>query len=190
VTDVDLDALPVLTLPAGSRLWRIHHESRPCWFFSRGPGRFDPLQSDHHGACYWGRSDLAAWVEKLRTRRVLDERDIEPLRLARIVLEREMRLADLTDRRALTAGLTAAIASAPESDYGPSQELASRLVGRVDGILYHCRHDMRQRLKTVAWLGPAGSHPSRRPKAQSKPLPAELRRRAEQQFGYTVLPHP
>ncbi len=190
MTDVDLEALPVATLRAGARLWRIHHKDNKCWFFSRGQGRFDPLQRDGLGACYWGRSDLAAWVEKLRTRRMLDEDDLDPLRLARIELDRDLSIVDLTDRRALGAGLTAAIASGPGYDYGPPQELASRLAGRVEGILYHCRHDMRQRLKTLAWLGPAGSHPERHPQPRSTALPAGLSRRAERQFGYVILPRP
>jgi hypothetical protein len=175
-----------MTLRPGQRLWRIHRAGRPCWHFSRGSGRFDPVAAPGLGACYWGRSDLAAWVEKMRTTMLLNEADLDELRLACVELKRRLRLADCTRRAALTAGVTAALSSAP--DYALSQQLASALATRLDGVLYFARHDPAQRLRCVAIFGPAGSQPRRRPTSTSGPIPRALRRRAQLTFGYRVLP--
>jgi len=95
---VTLERFPRRTLRATHTLYRIHRE--PVWWFSSdGGGRFDPVGTGM-GACYWAERPLGAWVEVFRKRMLLTEAEIAGRRLCSVTLGRDLRLADLTSRRA------------------------------------------------------------------------------------------
>ena len=72
-----------------------------------------------------------------------------------VALGRDLRLADLTSRRALEHGLTATVSAS--DDYGPSQRFAaSALESGFAGVRYLVRHDPAQKLYGVALFAPAG----------------------------------
>jgi hypothetical protein len=189
---LDPARLPRKTLRAGTRLYRIHRPRNGPWFFSRGPGRFDPTGVAGRGACYWAEDELGAWVEALRTRMLLPESELAQRRLSIATLSADAVVSDLTVRRALRGGVTAAVSSG--ADYRESQGLADALQDKRAGVRWRARHDLRQKLVGVAWFGPEG--PASRTAVHNLPatvtleIPAELIPRACRTFGYEVLPNP
>jgi hypothetical protein len=182
--------LPVTELEAGQRLYRIHRSHNGPWFFSgSGDGRFDPATPDR-GACYLSTSELGAWVETFRTAMIIAECDVHARSLATVTLDTTYRCADLTRRQALAAGATGSMSSG--ADYRPSHALADDLQGTLDGVLWRVRHDLEQKLVGVALFGPEGEqNPNRWPPVKSDPIEPDLIRRAEDEFGYRVMPpHP
>lgn len=184
---VAIDRLPETSLKAGRNLYRMHRGENKPWFFSgSGDGRFDPTLAGR-GACYLSTSKLGAWVEAFRTAMTIDEADVLSRSVATVRLDTAYRCADLTQRRALTAGVTGAITSG--ADYGPSRALADGLQGRFDGMLWRVRHDLAQRLTGVALFGPEGvQDASDWPPTEAAPIDSRLIREAEDEFGYRVMP--
>jgi hypothetical protein len=134
-------------------------------------------------------AQLGAWVEAYRTAMAIEEADVSSRRLTRVDLDRSIFLADLTSRRALKAGVTAALTSG--ADYGPCHQLADQLQGKLDGILWRVRHDLEQQLLGVAWFGPeGGQEPHDWPPVITEPIGTDLIREAEDEFGYKVRPLP
>jgi hypothetical protein len=181
---VTLDDFPRRTLRGDRPLYRIHR--RPVWWFSSdGSGRFDPLGTGM-GASYWAERPLGAWIEVFRKQMLLSEMDLTARRLSSVALGRDLRLADLTSRRALAFGVTASIGA--NEDYRPSQAFAAQAVeAGFDGVRYRVRHDPAQRLYGVALFGEARTP---WPSGAEGDIPDELIAEAKSAFGYRVLPPP
>jgi len=188
---VDLDGFPEQRLAAAETLYRIHRAVRGPWYFSGdGSGRFDPGAGV--GACYLSPDPLGAWVESFRTPTLIEQDAVADRALFTVEPGRELRLADVRAREALSFGVTASLSSG--EDYRPSQAFASQATqAGFDGILYLVRHDPAAELRGVALFGPEGpaaEGDGRWPAGQDLPIPAELIAAAGAQFGYVVLPRP
>lgn len=187
-----LRGFPRRTLRGDRTLYRIHRAARGAWWFSAdGSGRFD-LAGTGLGACYLAEQSLGAWVEVFRKAMVIAEPDITGRALLAVTLGRDLRLADLTSRRALQFGVTASLGA--DEDYRASQQFACEAAqAGFDGIRYLVRHDPAQRLHGIALFGPAGAPAADDPAwpaGQDGPLAAELIDETRRRFGYRVLPIP
>lgn len=183
--------LPRRTLRAGTQLYRIHRKVHGPWFYDgSGAGRFDPVGSESRGACYWAERPLGAWIEVFRTRLLIPESEISGRVLSCVELVDPVVVADLTSRRALRFGITAATTSG--HDYSESQAIADHLQGRRAGVRWGLRHDLRQALIGVAVFGP--DNDNRAPDGWGEPeaesLPEDLIESAGRLFGYEILPDP
>lgn len=187
---IDVARLPTRLLRAGTELYRVHLASNQPWFFSSGPGRFDPVMTPGSGACYWTENELGAWVEAFRTRMLVPDTEIAIRALSVATLSTDVVVCDLTVRRALAAGVTAAVATS--DDYRVPQTLADALQARHAGVRWRVRHDLRQRLIGIAWFGPAGVADAVAladlPPTITGDIPEWLVARACRTFGYEVLP--
>lgn len=187
-----LARFPRRTLRGDAGLYRIHRRQREAWWFStEGTGRFDPLGTGL-GACYLAERPLGAWVEVFRLEIELAEMPVSERALARVRLERDVRLADLTSRRALEFGVTASLGAS--EDYSESQEFAARAAeAGFGGIRYLVRHDPAQKLYGIALFGepgrPAAGDPLW-PAVEDEPISDELIEQARRAFGYRILPTP
>lgn len=187
-----LSGFPRRTLRGDRTIHRIHRAARgPWWFSSDGSGRFDPL-STGLGACYMAERPLGAWVEVFRKRLLLAEPDVAERALLSVKPGRDLRLADLTSRRALEFGVTASLGA--NEEYDDSQAFATQAVGAgFDGIRYLVRHDPAQRLYGIALFAPAGAPKPRDrdwPRQDDGPLPDGLAAEAQARFGYRTIPVP
>jgi RES domain-containing protein len=187
----DRVSLPRRTLRPGTKLYRIHRNTFGPWFFDgSGAGRFDPVGTDGCGACYWSEQPLGAWIEVFRARRLIPATEIASRCLATVELLDPLVVVDLTTRRALAAGVTAATTAG--HDYSEAQAIADGMQVARAGIRWRLRHDLRQILIGVAIFGPEQG--SRGPKGFSKvrdeAIPTELADEACRLFGYEVLPDP
>jgi hypothetical protein len=118
---------------------------------------------------------------------IIDEADLLSRSMSTVTLDKAFRCADLTQRRALTAGVTGAMTSG--ADYGSSHALADSTHGAFDGILWRVRHDLAQRLVGVALFGPEGEQGAGDwPPADTAAIDHDLAREAEDEFGYRIMP--
>ena len=165
---------------------RIHRTGRHAWWFSSdGSGRFDPIGTGT-GACYLAERPLGAWIEVFRKRMLLSRAELDQRSLCSVALGRDLRLADLTSRRALEFGVTASVGAS--EDYATSQAFAVHAVGAgFDGVRYLLRHDPAQRLYGVALFAEAGGADW---PTNDNDIPTELVAEATSAFGYRVLPTP
>ena len=185
-----LRQFPRRTLRGDRELFGIHREDRgPWWFSGDGAGRFDPVGTGT-GACYLAERPLGAWVEVFRKEMVLSERAVRDRALSTVKLGSDVRLADITSRRALQFGVTASLGA--NDQYADSQQFAVRaLESGFGGIRYFVRHDPAQKLYGIALFGTAGGY--RQPPTAlitDAPVPHDLIEQAEALFGYRVLPQP
>jgi len=184
---VDAAKLPRKTLKAGTVLYRIHRPGLGPWFFDgSGRGRFDPTGTPRRGACYWAEDRLGGWVEIFRTRMLLPEGEVHARALSTATLERDLAICDLTVKRALKAGVTAALTAG--ADYTEANALADALQGRHPALRWRLRHGR------IAWFGDAGPATTGAladlPATKTADIPTDLVERACRTFGYTVLPDP
>jgi hypothetical protein len=186
---VTLDGFPRRTLRGDRPLHRIHGRDRaPWWFSGDGGARFDPVGTGL-GACYLAEAPLGAWVEVFRKPMLLAEAEVDRRALLTVRLGRDLRLADLTSRRALGFGVTASLGA--NEEYDASQDFAARAADAgFDGIRYLVRHDPSQRLYGVALFAPAGAAGDQWPAGADHDIPDELVAEAARAFGYRVLPTP
>lgn len=188
---VDVSRLPRRTLRAGTKLYRVHR-SPPWYFDSSVSGRFNPTQVPGLGTCYLADKPIGAFIEAFRTIRTLTEADIQARALSTIVLQEDLVVANLAVKRALSAGVTAALTSGAE--YEEPQQLASDLQGEVDGIRYRARHDLTQQLISIALFGAEGDRTSDPtaglPVPETEAIPHAVLEEAERLFGYVILPTP
>ena len=187
-----LAGFPRRTLRGDRTIYRIHRSTTAAWWFSSGgSGRFDPVGSGT-GACYLADRPLGAWIEVFRKQMLLAEAEIAERALFSVRLRRDLRLADLTSRRALSFGVTAALGA--NHEYGESQAFSvEALTAGFDGIRYLVRRDPAQRLYGLALFGdPETPEPtdSRWPAGHDGELPDHLIAEARSTFGYRVLPTP
>jgi hypothetical protein len=163
----------------------------PWWFSNDGSGRFDPMGVPNRGACYFAADELAAFVEVFRTQMTLPVESIERRRVSLVVLDRDLRLADLCARRALGYGVTAELGAG--GDYDRSQEFASAaLAAGFEGVRWWVRHDPAQTLVGLALFGPAGEpdDSGEWPVPDAAELSDRLLVQARRTFGYRVVPRP
>jgi hypothetical protein len=189
---VNLKGFPRRTLRGDRTLYRIHRANRgPWWFSSDGSGRFDPLGTSR-GACYLADSELGAWIEVFRKRMLLAEAEITQRALFAVELGRDLRLADLTSRRALQFGVTASIGA--DERYHASHAFAvDALKAGFDGVRYLARHDPAQKLYSVALFADAGAPDPVDPDwppGSGAPIREDLVAQAAHVFSYRVLPTP
>jgi hypothetical protein len=189
---VKLQGFPRRTLRGDRLIYRIYTAARgPWWFSEDGSGRFDPVGTGQ-GACYFAAEALGAWVEVFRKSMLIAEDEMNARALLSVQLGRNLRLADLTSRRALGYGVTASV-GAGES-YAVSQEFAAAaLDAGHDGIRYLVRHDPAQKLYGYALFaaaGPADPADPLWPAGTDAPIPDTLVEQAGRAFGYLVLPTP
>lgn len=188
---MSLKGFPRRTLRGDRTIYRIHRSDRtPWWFSSAGDGRFDPVGTGI-GACYLAEAQLGAWVEVFRKRLLLPEPEIAHRSLLAVALRRDLRLADITSRRALTFEITASLGT--NEQYADSQAFAAQaLQAGFDGVRYLVRHDPAQRLYGLALFSQAGAPDPADPcwPDDSGTIPDALVKDAERLFGYRVLPTP
>ena len=188
---MSLKGFPRRTLRGERTIYRIHPSARaPWWFSSAGDGRFDPVGTGT-GACYLAEAPLGAWVEVFRKRQLLPEVEIAERLLLAVALKRDLRLADITARRALSVGVTASLGA--NEHYDESQKFAVQaLENGFDGVRYFVRHDPAQKLYGLALFAQAGTPEPAKPRwpVDSGAIPDALVRDAERVFGYRVLPIP
>lgn len=179
---------PLRTLRGDRTVYRIHQAAfSPWWFSEDGSGRFDPVGTGH-GACYVADSELGAWVEVFRRQMAWVEGDVDRRRILSVKLGRDLKLADITSRRALQFGVTAQLGAG--SDLAQSQAVAAAvLADGFDGIRYLVRHDPAQNLVGYAIFDEAGQS-TNWPAVPSGPLSTDLRADAARLYGYRILPRP
>jgi RES domain len=193
---VTLERFPQRTLRADREIYRIHRFHRLSgntgwWFSFDETGRFDPVGTGK-GSCYFGEQPLGAWVEVYRRQMLLAEAAVTDRWLMSARVGRDLRLADLTSRRALQFGVTASLGA--NEQYDASQALAAEALGAgFAGIRYLVRHDPAQKLYGIALFGEVGEQPDNdRAEASilDHPIPDELVAQARRRFGYRVVPRP
>jgi hypothetical protein len=193
---VTLERFPQRTLRADREIYRIHRFQRISgntgwWFSFDGTGRFDPVGTGK-GSCYFAERPLGAWVEVYRRQMLLAEAAVLDRWLMTVRVGRDLRLADLTSRRALGFGVTASLGA--NERYDASQAFAAdALHAGFAGIRYLVRHDPAQRLYGIALFGEAGEQMENEVVEASildYPIPGELVAEARRRFGYRVVPRP
>jgi hypothetical protein len=193
---VTLQRFPRRTLRADREIYRIHRLQRPSgntgwWFSFDGTGRFDPVGTGK-GSCYFAERPLGAWVEVYRRQMLLAEAAVLDRWLMTVRLGSDLRLADLTSRRALSFGVTASVGA--NEQYDASHEFAVDAVAAgFAGVRYLVRHDPAQKLYGIALFGEAGEQPDNdRAEAAilDQPIPDDLIAEARRRFGYRVVPRP
>jgi hypothetical protein len=193
---VTLAGFPQRTLRADLEIYRIHRLQRRSgntgwWFSFDGTGRFDPVGTGK-GSCYFAERPIGAWIEVYRRQMLLAEAAVSERWLMSVRLGRDLRLADLTSRRALQFGVTASLGA--DEQYDASQAFAVDALGAgFAGIRYLVRHDPAQKLYGIALFGEAGEQPGNEHAEASifdHPIPDELVAEARRRFGYRVLPRP
>jgi RES domain len=182
---------PRRTLKADREIYRVHRCDLDAWWFScDGSARFDPVGTGL-GACYLAESPLGAWVEVFRKKMMLAEAEVQGRALLSVRLGRNLKLADLTSRRALQFGVTASLGA--DQDYTASQAFAVDAVeSGLDGLRYLVRHDPAQKLYGLALFAPAGVviDEALWPPGRGGPIPDDLGDEAARLFGYRVMPTP
>jgi len=185
---VSLDGFPQRTLRGDRTIYRIHKAIKsPWWFSSAGEGRFDPVGTGL-GACYLADAPLGAWVEVFRKPQMLADAELELRSLLTVKLKRDLRLADVTSRRALIYDITSSIGAG--EDFTRSQAFAAEAsASGYDGVRYLVRHDPAQKLYGLALFGPAGTPDPADPRwpQDSQAIPDSLIEDAERLFRYRVL---
>jgi hypothetical protein len=193
---VTLERFPKRTLRADREIYRIHRLQRLSgntgwWFSFDGTGRFDPVGTGK-GSCYFAERPLGAWVEVYRRQMLLAEAAVRDRWLMSVRVGRDLRLADLTSRRALQFGVTASLGA--NEQYGDSHVFAADALGAgFAGIRYLLRLDPAQKLYGIALFGEAGEQPDNDDAGASvldHPIPDELIAEARRRFGYRVVPRP
>ncbi|HET6550793.1 MAG TPA: RES family NAD+ phosphorylase [Solirubrobacter sp.] len=189
---MNLRGFPVRILRGDRAIFRIHKAARgPWWFSDDGSGRFDPGGTGH-GACYFAERPIGAWIEVFRKRMLLAEEEILARALFTVQLSRDLRLADVTSRRALKFGVTASV-GAGETYHAGQRFAADALAASFDGVRYLVRHDPAQKLYGYAIFGPAGApdpHDPLWPAGSDTTIPDALVDDAQRIFHYRVLPTP
>ena len=186
---MSLKGFPRRTLRGDTRICRIHRAGRdPWWFSSDGSGRFDPVGTGH-GACYFAERPLGAFIEVFRKAMLLAEDEITARRIFSVAVGRDLRLADLCSRRALSFGVTASLGA--NEQYDQSQAFArDALEAGFDGVRYLVRHDPAQQLRGIVVFSTTFEGRGPYPAGSSHVIPDALIRDAHRLFGYRVLPKP
>ena len=145
---------PLATLRGDQEISRIHRSARdPWWFSTDGSGRFDPVGSGS-GSCYFAKEPIGAWIEVFRKQILLADDEVNQRSLYRLRLGRDLKLADITSRRALQFGVTASLGA--NEDYTTSHTFAAEaLASGFDGIRYPRPARPRSKALRIRTLRPA-----------------------------------
>ncbi|HET7230656.1 MAG TPA: RES family NAD+ phosphorylase [Longimicrobium sp.] len=141
--------LPVSTLPATAKLWRVHRAGYdPLWF---GPAPHQPPQNRFDApagefrVCYFGHDLEGAFVETLmrgRANRLIALAELKERSATVVPLIRELRLARVHSDGLVHLAMSAAV---PHADcYDDCHDLALSVwshADAVDGIEYRSRWD-------------------------------------------------
>jgi hypothetical protein len=123
---------------------------------------------------------------------VIDDVEVLERSLSRVQFGHDVRLADLTSRRALQFGVTASLGA--NEHYAASQAFAAEALGAgFAGIRYLVRHDPAQKLYGIVLFCEAGERPENDRDEMTilqHPIPDELVEEARQRFGYRIVPRP
>lgn len=141
--------LPVSTLTAATKLWRVHQAVyEPLWF-GPAPGqppqnRFDAPAGEFR-VCYFGQELEGAFVETLmrgRTRRLVRLAELKERAASAVPLTREVRLARVHSDGLVHLALSAGVPHAEPYDDCHAMALDFwRHAAAVDGIEYRSRWD-------------------------------------------------
>jgi hypothetical protein len=193
---VTLERFPQRTLRGDREIYRIHRLRRISgntgwWFSFDGRGGFDPVGTGK-GSCYFAERPLGGWVEVYRRQMLLAESAVTDRWLMSVRVGRDLRLADLTSRRALGFGVTASLGA--DEQYDASQAFAADALGAgFAGVRYLVRHDPAQKLYGIALFGEAGEQPDNdhaEALILDHPIRDEVIAEARRRFGYRVVPRP
>ena len=143
--------IPILTLPAQSRLVRIHRLEHHPVFFSPGAGkapvgRFDS-PSGAFGVLYLAQTFEGAFAETvLRNpqRRLVDLAEISSRAVSVLGLSRPVRLAEMHGPGLQALGTDNAISTGPYSPCGVWADALDAHQDKPDGTVYSSRHDPDQ----------------------------------------------
>ncbi len=176
-----LAGFPRRTLPAGGRIFRLHHANLgACWFGSAAidaphGNRFDLAAPS--GSSYWALRAEAAFLETLARRpaRVIPLELIDRYRLTVAHQPRPIEAANTPVKQAWGYGLTGEFHTT--TDYRITRRWAAAL--QRDGftaVIAIPRHDVTARLRSITLFGPTGEH---RPfgwtwESETVPVPAAL----------------
>ncbi|MCD2114338.1 RES family NAD+ phosphorylase [Rhodococcus rhodochrous] len=160
-------AVEVMTVPAGTTLWRFveldppydvstfnpnispHHE-HPTGAELGQQGRFDPLDRAHGGYVYCSPTLGGAVAEgilrakKVPASRIIPAVQVDGRALVRWQLHVDLDVAALRDPHLRKIGLTSSIHSCTRRDYGWSRRVAHAILSRnphLHGLAYPCRND-------------------------------------------------
>ena len=187
----DLSRFPEYLLPARRPLYRVYRPDRgsPWWFSGSGGGRFDLLDGVH-GTCYVAAARIGAVVETLGRFAAISQEDANTRSVAVLTCGRDLRIADLTSRRALGFRVTAEIHST--TDYVLPQTWAAALHARgFEGLRYRLSHDPSARLTGYALFDQTDDAASRwPPPVSSAGLALGDVARLARDFGVRVIPRP
>lgn len=141
--------LPVSTLSANTKLWRVHRVGYDPLWFGPTPGqppqnRFDAPAGEYR-VCYFGHDFESAFVETLvrgRANRLIALAELKERAASEAPLVREVRLARVHSDGLVHLAMSAAVPHAAEYDECHELALAVwRHPDAVDGIEYRSRWD-------------------------------------------------
>jgi hypothetical protein len=143
--DLHAESLPIHTVDAGSRIFRVHQTRYAAKYFGRsGDWRFDAADKRSFGTLYAGLSAEVAFVETiLRGRgRFVAQAELDVRSFCTFVANRPLKLVSLYGASLTKLKATAAISSGPA--YDVSQTWAQAFWShpdQPDGIVYRSAHD-------------------------------------------------
>lgn len=143
--------LPLLELPAGSSLLRIHRLEHPPVFFSPGSGgdpvgRFDS-PTGAFGVLYLAQTFEGAFAETILRnpqRRVVDLAEIASRGISVLGLTRVARLVQMKGAALQALGTDNAISTGPYAPCGAWADALASHPDKPDGLAYASRHDPEQ----------------------------------------------
>lgn len=147
---------PSRTIRAGTKLYRTHRaELGPWWFNGNGYGRFD--LTPPAGTCYGAESEVIAVLEKWAGICLIPRTEVTRHMMSTLVVDRDVRVADVTSNAAISFGVTSEISTT--ADYDLTQQWANALrAAGFGGVRYWARHELTHRKACVALFGMHGDH--------------------------------
>lgn len=182
-TPEQLLAFPAYGLQATQSLYRTHKAVFGAWFFSCSmKGRFD--LASPKGTCYVAEQRLGAFMEQFRGLTFLKRVEVDDMRISRLTVPYEMKLADCTAPLARGFGVTAEFHATPDRKVTQAWATAFEAAG-FHGVRYFLRNDPASRRIGIALFGSGG--PSNWIVASTRRISESLVRTATQTYGIQVL---
>lgn len=154
---------PVLTVSAGTVLYRTHKDGLGAWWFGSSlQGRFD--LAGPYGTCYTAESELITLLECWTGIRYIPRTEIDGRALSAVAVGRDLQIADVTSNMAIEFGMTSEINTTVDYDLTQRWAEAFRAAG-FDGIRYWARHEMSHTHACLALFAVGGdrTHSATRP---------------------------
>jgi hypothetical protein len=148
-SDLSRRTLAIGEIPAGSILYRIHRAAAGVLYFGprtdpRLRGRWDS-PDDGYGVCYLAHQGHTAFSEtllrELDREELSESGDLAPRSLARIQVDRTLRLARMHGPGLRQMKATAAVVQGSYDVTWAWSHALHEHPDRVDGIVYRARHD-------------------------------------------------